>query len=232
MTDTDLIIGLSEKSDGDMKLHEGDDNLEAKANRERYFKKLGIDPNQVIAAGLVQGDRIAIVGKADCGRLVPETDALITDTPGAILSVTVADCLPIYIYDPVHHAIGLVHAGWKGVHADIVGKTIARMVSEFGSNPPDIQAYIGPHLQACHFEVKDDVAQFFSNYPDAIISNEGRLHIDLSKIVVKQLAAAGVIIKDIETSEECTHDDAAKYFSYRRDKPERTPAMVAYIGIK
>lgn len=232
MTDTDLIIGLSEKSDGDMKLHEGDDNLEAKANRGRYFKRLGLDPNQVIAAGLVQGNRIAIVGKADCGQLIPETDAIITDTPGVILSVTVADCLPIYLYDPRKPAVAMVHAGWKGVHADIVGKTIARMASEFGSDPTYIQAYIGPYLQACHFEVREDVAKLFSNYSNAIINSEGKLHIDLSKIVLKQLSTLGVINKNIKTSAECTYDDRDKFFSYRRDKPACTPAMVAYIGLK
>ncbi len=225
-----IIWGLSEKTDGRMKILETTDTT-ARGNRERFFTRLGLDVDNVVAAGLIHSNKVATV-KDVAVRVIAETDALVTDQQGVTLSLTVADCVPVYFCDPKRPAVGLAHAGWKGVVGDIAGEVIAKMAAEFGSRPEDIVVFIGPHIRKCHFEVQDDVAGQFADFSDSIESREGKLHIDLSAVIMKQLTKTGVLPENVSLSQECTFCEDNKYFSYRRDKPARLEAMVAYIGLK
>ena len=225
-----IIWGLSEKADGRMKILEVTDTT-ARGNRGRFFTRLGLDVDNVVAAGLIHSNKVATV-KDVAVRVIAETDALVTDQQGVVLSLTVADCVPVYFCDPKRPAVGLAHAGWKGVVGDIAGEVVAKMAAEFGSRPEDIVVFIGPHIRKCHFEVQDDVAGQFADFSDSIESREDRLHIDLSAVIMKQLTKTGVLPENVSLSQECTFCEGNKYFSYRRDKPARLEAMVAYIGLK
>ena len=92
---------------------------------------------------------------------VAETDALVTNTPGVYLCVTVADCVPILIHDPGHRAVAAVHAGWRGSAAGILLHALNLMRSAFGTNPGDLRAYIGPSAGGCCYEVGAEVADHF-----------------------------------------------------------------------
>jgi YfiH family protein len=92
---------------------------------------------------------------------VPIGDALITDAPGILLSVRVADCLPILLADPRQHAVAAVHAGWRGTLARIVEKTVGVMRQVFGSDPRDLMAAVGPGIRACCYEVGPEVVEAF-----------------------------------------------------------------------
>ncbi|NTW22906.1 peptidoglycan editing factor PgeF [Candidatus Falkowbacteria bacterium] len=225
-----IVWGISGKGDGRMKMLETSDE-EARENRGRFFGQLGLAPENIVSAGLVHSNRVAAIKDA----LVPviaETDALVTDRKGLVLSLTVADCAPLYFYDPKRQAVGLAHAGWKGVVGNIGGETVARLRSEFGSQSADIMVLVGPHIRKCHFEVQEDVASQFADFGDSMESRDDKTYIDLSAVILKQLAAAGVREENISLSPECTFCEDNKYFSYRRDKPARLEAMAAYIGLK
>lgn len=95
------------------------------------------------------------------GNRAPEGDALMTNDPGILLSVRVADCLPVLLVDPRRRAVAVVHAGWRGTLARIAEKTVGVMRQVFGSNPRDVRAAIGPGIRACCYEVSEDVVAAF-----------------------------------------------------------------------
>jgi hypothetical protein len=167
-------------------------------------------------------------------EIIKDHDALITDDPNLILSITVADCLPLYFYDPIKKVIGLAHAGWRGVENGISLETVKAFEQNYHSAKFDIQVFIGPHIGACHFEVRGDVAEKFSSWPEFIIFRGEKTFIDLAGIVKKQLLAGGLLKKNINVGPECTYCLPDKYFSFRRDNPgeDQMEVMTAYIGLK
>ena len=174
-----------------------------------------------------------MVGKNDLGSIIPGADGLLARDAGIFLSITVADCLLIFLYDPKIRAIGLLHAGWRGLAEKIISSGVRKMISDFGNNLCDIRTEIGPGIGPCHFEVKNDVAGKFGEFSrEAMAEKGGRKYLDLKKIARLQLLNEGIAGDHIETSGECTHCLDSKYFSYRRDKPENIEAMMAIFGIR
>ncbi|MFA6476636.1 MAG: peptidoglycan editing factor PgeF [Candidatus Paceibacterota bacterium] len=219
------LWGTSQKSDGQMSVYSDDVSVE---NRKIFFKKLGLDPGKIVLAGLSHSSNVDLVGEESIGQKINNTDGLITNVPGIILTITSADCLPIFFFDKNKEVIGLAHAGWRGVESNIVSKVIEKMRSKFGSNPKDITVNIGPHIKSCHFEIKDDLVEKFSQYKDFITTSDGVTNLDLSAIVREQLKDCGVNPDSINISSECTYCLPDKYYSFRRDKPEKVEVMVSY----
>ena len=157
-----------------------------------------------------------------------------TDNPELILSITVADCLPVYFFDQKNKVVGIAHAGWRGVENGIVKEVIGMLKDDYRSSASDISVFVGPHIGACHFAVGNEVADKFFAWPDCIISREGKSYIDLAGVVRKQLASVGVLGEKINISPECTYCLPEKFFSYRRDNPglDKLEVMTAYIGLK
>lgn len=222
----ELRYGLSEKKDGSMDRRDAQSVL----NRERYFSTRDLQMNRVVSAGLVHGMNVAIVGESQAGEVISETDALIISSQNLYLAITVADCFPVFIYDPASRIVALVHGGWRGAAGDIAGKAIDALKKNFNTEPETLLVGIGPGIQKCHFEVREDVAEKFQDYSFAMRHEEGSVFIDLDKIIRSQLETAGVVPVHIESSGECTFCLESKYFSYRRDKPEIPDVMIAYIG--
>ncbi len=229
-----LLAEISQISDGNMKvwadsLKNEKDSLE---NRAGYFSKLGIEKQDVVNAELAHSDEICVVAKMDGGKFIPEADALITNSKNVFLSVTVADCLPLFLFDPKREALGLIHAGWRGLEKNIIAQSVTKMQAEFGSAPADILAVIGPGICAEHYEVGEELARVFEKYTDALQSQRGKIFLDLKKVALEQLLTVGVALPNIEVSKECTFSVAQKYFSYRRDRPEKVQAMMAVFGMR
>jgi len=221
--------GLSEKTDEAMNIRLPILDEQCLQNRREYFDKLGININNVVSTNLIHETNIVVVDEKDKGQIILNTDGLITAKQNIFLTVTVGDCVPIYFFDEKKNIVGLAHAGWRGVVKNISKALIEKMTSEFGSNPTDISVYIGPHLQKCHFEIKEDiVSQFDSEF---VLKENGIIKVDLLSIIKQQLLSLGVKSENIEFSNECTYCNIDKYFSYRRDKPEKVQSMIAYIGI-
>jgi YfiH family protein len=222
--------GLSEKADGAMNLRLPNLDKKNLKNRKDFFNKLNINVNSLATSTLAHETGIAVITSENAGQIIPGIDGLVTNVENIFLTVTVADCVPIYFYDRNKQVIGLAHVGWKGVLKNMAKSMIDLMIKEFSSNPNDIAVYIGPHIQKCHFEVKDDVALLFdSKY---VVRVENFITVDLLSMIKNQLIAQGMIVENISSSNDCTFENNQKYFSYRRDKPEQVESMVAYIGMR
>jgi polyphenol oxidase len=221
--------GISEKIDGAMNIRLPIGDEQCSQNRRNYFIKTGININDVVSTDLMHGTNMAVVDEKDRGQIMLNTDGLITGKQNIFLTVTVGDCAPIYFFDEKKKVIGLAHAGWRGVIKNISKSLIGKMTNEFASDPADISVIIGPHLQKCHFEVKEDVASQFDN--KFVINGSKFMTVDLLAAIKKQLLSLGIASENISSSDECTFCNKEKYFSYRRDKPEKIESMMAFIGM-
>ena len=160
----------------------GDSMENVLRNYEILGAAVGFSPEDVVHTWQEHTDTILRVGKVDCGkglfRNQPEVcDGLITDEPGVALVCFAADCTPVLLFDPVKNVAAAVHAGWRGTANGIVRKTVEKMAREFGSNPADIGAAIGPCISQCCFETDLDVPQAmlaaFGPEADAYIEKRG-----------------------------------------------------------
>jgi len=229
----ELAYGFSEKSDGSMRfLTEERKEEPVGKNREKYLLGQGIGPDQVVMGWLVHGKKVALVDSGQAGQVISGADGLVTKTPDLFLSVTNADCFPIYFFDPAQKAVGLAHAGWKGVTLNIAEEVVKTMRNKLGCRNKDILVGIGPGIQKCHFDIKEENVGYYKDYPECVIRKNNGVFIDLAGIIKKQLLKAGIKRENIEDSGRCTYCLKDTYFSYRRDKPENVEAMVAYIGLK
>ena len=185
-------------------------------------------PCPVVIGHQVHGCRVA---RVDCPDLTREDlegyDALITDLPVAI-GVRTADCIPILLNDPVHHAVAAIHAGWKGTVLKIVLQTISEMSSLYGTDASQLKAVIGPGISFDSFQVGEEVVRIFreNGFPMDRIwrwdgspqygSMKGGHHIDLKAANRWLLEQAGIPAASILVSEIDTYTDV-RFFSARRE---------------
>lgn len=167
---------------------------------------------QIHSAGCLVADQPGCAG---------EGDALLTAQPGLPVSVRTADCLPILLADPERRAVAAIHAGWRGTVARIVQQTVTRMEREFGTNPAQLVAAIGPGIGVCCYRVGEDVARQFGL--------NGAGYVDLAQENQRQLQEAGVSEGRIDVLRLCTFC-GRRFHSWRRDK-ERAGRMISYIKI-
>lgn len=155
-----------------------------------------------------------------------DVDGLITNAPSKALSLTFADCTPIYLFDPIKKVIGDIHSGWQGTVKQIAKKSIERMIEVYKCNPKDIICAIGPTIRQCHFEVEDDVKEKFYNEFSHIsgIINVGKpkqgkqkYYIDTVKINKVMLMEMGVKEENIIDSQICTVCNSNLIHSYRTE---------------
>ena len=228
----DLLIEFSDKADGAMK-PTGDSVVDGKIfdNRDKFLKKLRVNKDSLVALDQVHEDKVLLVKLSHGGKLNLVADGLLTREKNLYLSIRVADCLPIYIFDPRSKVIGLVHCGWRSLSMNIIDKALTLAQKVFGLDTNSTIVGIGPGICSRHFEVKEGVAREFKDYPESVIRRDGKLFVDLKAITKKQLVEAGVKEDNIEISPICTFEDI-NYFSFRRDKPKYVEAMVAIIGVR
>ncbi len=208
-----------------MSLTVGDDPGRVRENRARLATRFGFDPGRLATQMQVHGDVVAVV--ADGYRPI-ESDAMISSAPGWLLAVSVADCLPVLMYDPVHHVVAGVHSGWRGTQANITGRTVERLREEFDARAGDLHLYIGAGASQCCYEVGDDVALLFDpRYCRGLAT--GKYLFDNKGAVLEQALAAGIAAERIELDTRCTICDAGLH-SYRRDGM-KSGRMFAVIGM-
>jgi YfiH family protein len=231
----ELVATISTKADGNCYFAPTGDaktDVATPANRASFLARLGIPGDRVVSAGLVHGGKAHHATTADDGMVISGTDALFAQSRDFFVSITVADCLPIFLFDPEIKTFGLMHAGWRGLVAGVIPNTMRGMIEKCGIRAETLLAAVGPGIGVCHFEVKDDVAQQFAQFPDAILRREGKIFVDLKAVARTQLLAAGVKNDHLEMSTECTYDSKERYFSWRRDKPPFKETMMAVIGLQ
>jgi YfiH family protein len=174
----------------------------------------------------VHGGVVAYVNE---GLTIPGVDGLITDKPNLFLTIVVADCLPIFLWDNHSRAIALLHAGWRGTTAQIAQNGVNQLIERFGIESKNITAILGPCICQRCYEVGPEVAL---NFDMAVLhkGSDDRSHLDLRYANFIQLVEAGVSEDSIYVDERCTCCNEEMFFSYRRDG-ENTGRMVAAIGI-
>jgi YfiH family protein len=211
----------------------GDDEAAVTENHARIFARLGVTGDQAATAQQVHGNHIAVVRAGDGGRVFPNTDGLVTDEPGVALMLRFADCQPILLYDPVHHALGLVHAGWRGIAQGVALRAVEKMAETFGGNPADLIAGLGPAIGPCCYTVGHDVASAMGYaLPDwhRVMKPQGddAWRLDLPAANAQQLTATGV--QRIEQADLCTACHNDEFFSHRADQGRTGRfAVVAYL---
>ena len=218
--------------------HVGDDLAQVQANRRRVWHDLGTPESQVALAEQVHGDKVTVVSAGTGSVPVAGADALVTNTPDLLLMLLFADCVPVYLVDPVRKVIGLAHAGWRGTAVNIAGKTLQTMVAEFGCVPSACFAAVGPSIGGDSYEVRAEVADQFRSLPSARASNVvtprsemgGTYNLNLRAVVFSQLLYAGLPAGSIAVCDEDTFRNKRDFFSYRRDGA--TGRMAAFLGIK
>lgn len=222
---------FSQKNDGSMKLTTDPALKEwIFQNRSKYFDKVGISHENIISAEIVHGNEISIVTECDGGKIIAGADGLMTRNKNLYLSVTSADCLPIFLFEPEKNIIGAVHAGWRSLEKNILANAASK-IKGLGGTPENILAGIGPAICQEHYAVGKEVAEKFAEYPEAIKKEDNKMFLNIKKVATEQLLELGLLKKNIEISPECTFELPKKYFSARRDRPKEIEAMVAVIGI-
>lgn len=222
-----LFVAFSKKSDGSMKLT--DNPVLAKKifrNRKGYFLKNNIVPQKVVSAEIVHGNKVIVVSEKDGGKIISGADGLISQNKDVFLSITSADCLPIFLFELKGEIIGMVHAGWRSLarlesarQAENILANAVEKIKKLGGIPENILVGIGPAICQKHYGVGPEVAEKFAKYPEAIKKESKKIFLDLKKIAQLQLLGLGIRKENIEISPECTFELPEKYFSARRDSP-------------
>jgi YfiH family protein len=215
-----LHAGISLRAAGDLRL--------GAAGRGPFFQAHGLSPDKVYACHQVHSRRVlALRGQTPAQIAGQEADGLAVGRADCLLTVTVADCLPIFVYDRRGGAFALLHSGWRGTGIVTEGVRILR--EEFGADAADLAAVLGPGIGACCYAVDAERAQLFRRQFGAQAVREspgGRVFLDLREANAALLEAAGVI--EVHAVAECTAC-TAELSSFRREGPG-FGRMMAYIG--
>jgi hypothetical protein len=198
----------------------GDDEMAVAENHRRIYAYLLLGADQVVTAHQVHGNHVAVVGSDDTGSVIPNTDGLVTNTPGVALLLRFADCQPILLYDPARHAVGLIHAGWRGVAQGIARRAVEVMRESFGTRSQDLVAGLGPAIGPCCYTVGHEVAAamgYALRDWKRVMSPQGEdeWRFDLPAANAQRLHAEGV--RHIEQANLCTACHQDEFYSHRGD---------------
>lgn len=208
----------------------GDAPERVRENYRRLCAALDMDPHRTVLSRQVHQDHIRLVTEADCGkglyrpRDYDSVDAMVCGSPGIPLVVFSADCGILLLHDPVHGAVGAVHAGWRGAASGLVQKTVLRMGELFGTRPEELRAAIGAAIGPCCFETDDDVpralrAALGAEAEPYLRRRGSKWHVDLKGLNAQWLRRCGV--KHIDICPDCTACRQDLYWSHRRVGPAR-----------
>jgi len=187
----------------------------------RWSKSFGSCRNLATLHQIHSGDVVDAGGRTGC---LGEGDALIENTPGVIVGIKTADCIPILMVDPVHRAVAAVHAGWRGTVQKIAGNTIREMRNRFSSSAENLHIAIGPGIGQCCYEVGPEVLERFREYEPV------STHVDLANINRSQIEDCGVPAAQIYTANICTMCNR-DFHSFRRDR-HQAGRMVSVAGVR
>ncbi|MEL4106436.1 peptidoglycan editing factor PgeF [Oscillospiraceae bacterium WX1] len=208
----------------------GDDPTAVRENYQLLAASLGLPAGGFVFSRQVHGAEVRLVTKedrVDVFQPVPfEADGLVTAAINVPLVIFTADCVPMLLFDPQAHAVGAVHAGWRGTVADIAGAAVRKMAACFGTHPKNLRAAIGPCISQCCFETGKDVTAAVSALIGAAASNfiradDSTFNVDLKGINTFLLSRAGLKAENIDVSPECTACSNTKYWSHRVTKGQR-----------
>ena len=196
----------------------GDDIVHIAANKVALCRLLDIECDHLVMPHQVHD---CVVRRIDGPQqeILEGVDAVMTNVPKLCIGVSTADCIPILLYDPVHRAVGAVHAGWRGTVLRIVEKAVEALYESYGTEAADLQAVIGPGISLDSFEVGDEVYEQFQAAGfemRAISRRDEKWHINLPECNRLQLVGAGVLSTHIQMTNICTFQTFDRFFSARK----------------
>lgn len=218
----ELSLVTSAVSNGNMSFLRGNPR-KALENRRRFLNSIGLDLEKIVCLYTQHVNSILKVDQRDLGKGARslenalKVDGLITNQFGVNLFLLTADCLPIRFYDLQNKAIGLVHAGWKGIDNGIIVQAVKSMKKEFLSDPKDLVVEIGPSIGPCCYKGLPSLEQVNDSRWQPYIqkANDGTYGLDLWFFVETQLKDAGVLAENIDNPKICTYHSGL-YFSSRK----------------
>jgi uncharacterized protein, YfiH family len=228
---SNVCAGMSTKLGGDggngfemnLSYKVGDEPARVQENRKIFFSQFGISEKDLAVPQQCHSNTVL---RVDVPGDYSECDALITNVNHVALVVTVADCVPILLFDPINKAVGAVHAGWRGTFGLIVKRAVEKMKAEYRTDPAQMLAYIGPSAGVCCYEVGEEVAIMFGN--KVVPYNKKKTFLDLKKENMFQLMQLGVLASNFEVSSSCTICERKLFHSFRRDG-QKAGRMMAVI---
>ena len=201
----------------------GDDPEIVARNRELAFKTLNRNINSLSDSWLVHRDDVVIYDTPRPleQKIPPKADIILTDNPAVSLFMRYADCVPILLYDPEHHAIGLAHAGWKGAVMKVAKTAVEAMSAHYGTRPANLLAAIGPSIGPQRYQVGPEVVEqvkeaFNADAPSLLPEFGDSIHFDLWAANRLTLMQAGVL--QVEEAEICTASNTQDWFSHRAEQ--------------
>ena len=211
---------------------DGEDPAAVEENLRRALGALGLAAGQFVRPYQVHGARVGVVEQSDLGSVFPDTDALVTAHLCVPLLMCFGDCAPVLFFDRVRRAVGIAHAGWRGLVAGSVLATLRALTKDLGCDPADIWAGIGPTIGPCCYAVGPEVvAAVEAACPpgaDVVHRVNGQIYLDLPGAVQAQLRAAGV--GQIEDAGMCTACHVDEFFSHRAERG-RTGRFGVVMGL-
>ena len=223
----------------------GDREEAVRENFRRIGEAIGVRCEDMVLSQQTHTANVRVVTESDRGKGIvrerdyTDVDGLITNVPGITLVTLYADCVPIYLVDPVKKAVGLCHSGWRGTVKGISRETIKAMTAAYGTAPADLTACIGPSICVDCFEVGPEVAEeFLKTFPEAepetlcpFWKETGKYHVDLWLANELMLKRAGVEAGRIYTTGLCTRCNPQLLFSHRA-MGEKRGNLGAFLGLR
>lgn len=249
----DIVHGFSTRLGGvsegiyssmNLSFTRGDVDAAVHENFRRIAEAIGFCREDIVTSDQTHTANVRVITEADRGngitkpRPYTDVDGMITNVPGLVLATFYADCVPLYFVDPVHKAIGLSHSGWRGTVQQIGAVTVKKMQEEFGTDPADIYAAIGPSICWDCYEVSEDVIlEFKKIFPQEMwkeifyAKENGKYQLNLWEANRQILRSAGIPDANISLPDLCTCCNPDFLFSHRASQGKRGN-LAAFLGLK
>jgi YfiH family protein len=221
-------ISLNSYASLNLAFHVGDVSERVNYNRLIFSNSLGINKDDWVTLSQVHSDQVICITQEDKGKgadslltVAGKGDAMITNHKGIPLATFYADCIPLFILDEQHGAIGLAHAGWKGTLQEIGVKTLASMKIKFGTKPEACKVAIGPGIGQCCYQVDQEISQLFWEkfaFEKRMLKNSritDRWMLDLKLANWLQFSKLGIRDEHISVSALCTNCCQQLFYSFR-----------------
>lgn len=216
----------------------GDDPKAVEENRRRIASAIGVEVADLTYTHQTHTTNVAVVEEKDRGSRFMETDGMVTNVPGICLVTFYADCVPLFFVDPIHKAIGLSHSGWRGTVNKMGKVTVETMQRQYGTDPGQIIAAIGPSICQDCYEVSEDVIrEFKAKFAESLWSElfykkeNGKYQLNLWKANQAVLMEAGIPKGNIAVTNLCTHCNPDILFSHRSTGAKRGN-LSAFLALK
>lgn len=227
-----ILHGFSTRQPGELDFSSTCDAAQQHASVAAMAQRIGFAPERLYCCTQVHGNVVRCLQPNDTPQRISrvEADALISDQPNTAVAVRTADCVPVLLACETPRVVAAIHAGWRGLVAGVIPRTIATMVELYGCDAARLHAAVGPSIGVDTYEVSDEVAAQFDTFDGAVVrkSSQSRPHIDLKLAAAQQVRGADV--HEITVASWCTFAQSDLFYSYRRN-PTNRARQLSVIGI-